>query len=64
MVSGFPGTHVQHTHFYKATLGFLFFSFFVFLRQGFFLYAALGCPETYSVDQTGLELRNPPASAS
>jgi hypothetical protein len=23
-----------------------------------------GCPETHSVDQTGLELRNPPASAS
>jgi hypothetical protein len=23
-----------------------------------------GCPGTHSVDQTGLELRNPPASAS
>jgi hypothetical protein len=23
-----------------------------------------GCPETYSVDQVGLKLRNPPASAS
>jgi hypothetical protein len=23
-----------------------------------------GCPETHSVDQAGLELRNPPASAS
>jgi hypothetical protein len=25
---------------------------------------SLGCPGTHSVDQTGLELRNPPASAS
>ena len=23
-----------------------------------------GCPETHSVDQAGLELKNPPASAS
>ena len=33
--------------------------FFFFLRQGF-----SGCPGTHSVDQTGLELRNSPASAS
>jgi hypothetical protein len=25
---------------------------------------SLGCPGTHSVDQAGLELRNPPASAS
>jgi hypothetical protein len=33
--------------------------FFGFLRQGF-----SSCPGTHSVDQAGLELRNPPASAS
>jgi hypothetical protein len=39
------------------------FCFFVFSRQGFSLYSP-GCPGTHSVDQAGLELRNPPASAS
>jgi hypothetical protein len=38
---------------------FFFFFFFGFSRQGF-----SGCPGTHSVDQAGLELRNPPASAS
>jgi hypothetical protein len=33
-----------------------------FLRQGFSL-CSLGCPGTPSVDQTGLKLRDPPASA-
>ena len=33
------------------------------LRQGFSVYSP-GCPGTHSVDQTGLELRNPPAFAS
>jgi hypothetical protein len=32
---------------------------FVFSRQG-----SPGCPGTHSVDQAGLKLRNPPASAS
>jgi hypothetical protein len=36
-----------------------FFFFFGFSRQG-----TPGCPGTHSVDQAGLELRNPPASAS
>jgi hypothetical protein len=46
---------------------FTYFSFFVF---GFFVFrdrASLyspGCPGTHSVDQAGLELRNPLASAS
>jgi hypothetical protein len=35
---------------------------FVF-RDRVFLYSP-GCPGTHSVDQAGLELRNPPASAS
>jgi hypothetical protein len=40
----------------------LFFFFLVFSRQGFFNNP--GCPGTHLVDQAGLELRNPPASAS
>jgi hypothetical protein len=45
---------------------FLFFFFFVrlFFRDRVSLYSP-GCPGTHSVDQAGgLELRNPPASAS
>jgi hypothetical protein len=44
---------------------FLFFNFYLFiyfLRQGFSVFP--GCPGTHSVNQAGLELRNPPASAS
>ena len=45
---------------------FLFFCFFVFflvLRDRVSL-CSPGCPGTHSVDHAGLELRNPPASAS
>jgi hypothetical protein len=38
-------------------------SFFFFLQDRVSLYSP-GCPETHFVDQAGLELRNPPASAS
>jgi hypothetical protein len=38
------------------------FCCFCFWRQGFL--CSPGCPGTHSVDQAGLELRNPPASAS
>jgi hypothetical protein len=43
----------------------IFFSFFFFLvfRDTVSLYSS-GCPGTHFVDQAGLELRNPPASAS
>jgi hypothetical protein len=41
---------------------FLFFVFF-FFRDRVSL-CSPGCPGTHSVDQAGLELRNPPASAS
>jgi hypothetical protein len=37
--------------------------FFFFLQDRVSLYSP-GCPRTHSVDQAGLELRNPPASAS
>jgi hypothetical protein len=48
---------------------FLFFSFFFFFFFFFFSrdrvsLCSPGCPETHSVDQAGLELRNPPAPAS
>jgi hypothetical protein len=39
------------------------FSFFFFFRDRVSL-CGPGCPGTHSVDQAGLELRNPPASAS
>jgi hypothetical protein len=45
----------------------LFFCFFVFLFLFFRDRVSLcspGCPGTHSVDQAGLKLRNPPASAS
>jgi hypothetical protein len=42
-------------------LGFLFL--FLFFRYRVSLYSP-GCPGTHFVDQAGLELRNPPASAS
>jgi hypothetical protein len=35
-----------------------------FFKTGFLYVASPGCPETHSVDQAGLELRSPPASAS
>jgi hypothetical protein len=48
-------------------LFFLSFFFFFFLFLGFRDRVSLygpGCPGTHFVDQAGLELRNPPASAS
>jgi hypothetical protein len=42
---------------------FVFFFFLVFFKTGF-LCVALAVLELHSVDQAGLELRNPPASAS
>jgi hypothetical protein len=48
-----------------ALIFFLFVClFFCFGFEAGFLCVALGCPGTHSVDQAGLELRNPPASAS
>jgi hypothetical protein len=42
---------------------FFFFFFFLVFRDRVSLYSP-GCPGTHFVDQAGLELRNPPASAS
>jgi hypothetical protein len=44
-------------------VSFFFFFFRFVFRDRFSLYSP-GCPGTHFVDQTGLELRNPPASAS
>ena len=41
---------------------FVLFCFVFFLRQGFL--CSPGCPVTHSVEQAGLQLRNPHASAS
>jgi hypothetical protein len=41
----------------------LFFFSFLFFQDRVSL-SSPGCPGTHSVDQAGLELRNPPASAS
>jgi hypothetical protein len=41
----------------------ILFLFFVFFPDRVSLYRP-GCPGTHSVDQAGLQLRNPPASAS
>jgi hypothetical protein len=46
------------------TLSSISFSFLILVfRDRVSLYSP-GCPGTHSVDQAGLELRNPPASAS
>jgi hypothetical protein len=49
--------------FYFILFIYLFCLFCFVFRDGVSLYSP-GCPETHFVDQTGLELRNPPASAS
>jgi hypothetical protein len=46
-----------------SVFGFLFFCFFWFFRDRVSLYSP-GYPGTHFVDQAGLKLRNPPASAS
>jgi hypothetical protein len=52
------------TSFFVFVFCFCFFVVVVFVfRDSVSLYS-LGCPGTHSVDQAGLELRNPPASAS
>jgi hypothetical protein len=46
-----------------VSIEFCFVFLFLFFRDRVSLYSP-GCPGTHSVDQAGLELRNPPASAS
>jgi hypothetical protein len=56
----YTGREKENSFFFFWFYG--FFCFFVF-RDRVFLYRS-GCPGTHSVDQAGLELRNPPTSAS
>jgi hypothetical protein len=51
----------MHTHIHVCI--FVFWVFLVVFWDRVFLYSS-GCPRTHFVDQAGLELRNPPASAS
>jgi hypothetical protein len=44
--------------------GYLFIYLFIFVLRDRVSLCSPGCPGTHSVDQAGLELRNPPASAS
>jgi hypothetical protein len=57
----------------RSLVHWLVFGFFLLVSLGFFFGGGVqdrvslcspGCPGTHSVDQAGLELRNPPASAS
>jgi hypothetical protein len=68
--SDFELTVVEESEIFLYVLIFIFFFFFFFWFFGFLVFqdrvslCSPGCPGTHSVDQAGLELRNPPASAS
>jgi hypothetical protein len=60
----FPSASIRGLPLHCWPVVFLVFLFvFVFFRDRVSLYSP-GCPGTHFVDQAGLELRNPPASAS
>jgi hypothetical protein len=67
---GFISSPVMCTALYSVSFTiktFFVWFFFCFFFVCFFrdrVSLSLGCPETHFVDQAGLELRNPPASAS
>jgi hypothetical protein len=50
-------------YFFFVVVVLVFLFYFVLFRDRVSLYSP-GCPGTHFVDQAGLELRNPPASAS
>jgi hypothetical protein len=57
-------THTHKQHFiYLFYYYYYYFFFFLVFRGRVSLYSP-GCPGAHFVDQAGLELRNPPASAS
>jgi hypothetical protein len=58
-----PGVHEQVCLFVVVVVVLLFVFVFVFFRDRVSLYSS-GCPGTQFVDQAGLKLRKPPASAS
>jgi hypothetical protein len=63
-ISLYPCQHVFLLLFFLFIHLFIYlFIYFLVFRDRVSLYSP-GCPRTHSVDQAGLELRNPPASAS
>jgi hypothetical protein len=56
-------THTKNSHRLAKFIFFLFF-FLLFVFPDRVSLCSPGCPGTHFVDQVGLELRNPPASAS
>jgi hypothetical protein len=56
-------TDGENLFFFLDLFFFFFFFFFLVFRDRVSL-CSFGCPGTHFVDQAGLELRNPPASAS
>jgi hypothetical protein len=52
----------------QSSLGSFYYGYYYYYYYYFFFFETeflcVGCPGTHSVDQTGLELRNSPASAS
>jgi hypothetical protein len=57
-------SHTNHIFFGFVYLVVLLLLLFCFVFQDRISLCSPGCPETHSVDQAGLDLRNPPASAS
>jgi hypothetical protein len=56
--------HLQKDLFFKKFNLIWFFVFVCFVFRDRVFPCSPGCPGTHSVDQAGLELRNPPVSAS
>jgi hypothetical protein len=62
MLHNFLSEEITFFFFFFSFLSFFCFLFFVFQER--VSLCSFGCPGTHFVDQVGLELRNPPASAS
>jgi hypothetical protein len=63
LLTGLPERLAQPAFFFYFILFFFFVFYFLVFRDRVSLCSS-GCPGTHSVDQAGLELINPPASAS
>jgi hypothetical protein len=57
------GKHFNHATLKECSCSVLFYLFVCLFRDRVSLFSP-GCPGTHFIDQAGLELRNPPASAS
>jgi len=63
LVGWFGFVSFRFVSFRLVWFGLVWFGLVWFFRDRVSLYSP-GCPETHFVDQAGLELRNPPISAS